>query len=219
MTLTWRASSAIGFVLTHHCGLRICSTTSPERLYSAGDPRLCCCKAYEQMGICIGLSFCSTNRPLSLRSWIILFLMWNRRMPWTVRHRFEGLRCRTHLVLAGVLVVRAIVVHQADELEVVPLSTLKIVRVVRRRDLDSTGTELHINGDAIGDDGNATSVEGVNDEFAVEVRVSRIVWVDGNGGISQHRFRSRRGDDDLLVCESVRMVPNFMGDPPEFSIG
>ena len=51
-------------------------------------------------------------------------------------------------------------------------------------DLDSTSTKRHVDSDRIGDDGDSTAIERVNDEFTMKVGVSRIIWVDGNGGIS-----------------------------------
>ena len=50
-----------------------------------------------------------------------------------------------------------------------PHSNLIIVRIVRGRDLDCSGTELHVDGDGVGDDGEAPGEEGVEGEFAVEV--------------------------------------------------
>jgi len=51
-------------------------------------------------------------------------------------------------------------------------------------DLDSTSTKRHVDSDRVGDDWNSTAIEWVDDEFTVKVGVSRIIWVDGNGGIS-----------------------------------
>jgi hypothetical protein len=91
----------------------------------------------------------------------------------------------THLVFSGVLVVGTVIIHQVDEFEVISLTTLEIVGVMGWSDLNSTSTKRHIDSDRVGDDGDPSSVEWVNDEFAVEVSVSRIIRVDGNGGISK----------------------------------
>jgi hypothetical protein len=90
----------------------------------------------------------------------------------------------THLVFSRILVVGTVIVHEVNELEVVSLTTLEIVRVVSWGDLDSTSTERHVDSDRVGDDGDPSAIEWVNDEFTVEVGVSRIIRVDGNGGIS-----------------------------------
>jgi hypothetical protein len=90
----------------------------------------------------------------------------------------------TYLVFSRVLVVGSVVVHKVDEFEVISLTTLEIVGVMGWGNLDSTSTKRHVDSDRIGDDGDSSAVERVNDEFAVKVGVSRIVWVHGNGGIS-----------------------------------
>jgi hypothetical protein len=90
----------------------------------------------------------------------------------------------TDLVLSGILVVGTVIVHKVDEFKVVSLTTLEIVRVMGRSDLDSTSTKRHIDSDRIGNDGDPSAIERVNDEFTVKVSVSRIVRVDGNGCVS-----------------------------------
>jgi hypothetical protein len=58
--LTFRASSAMGLQLTHHCGFMMVSTMSPDFLHGQHALNDVHCSTYEQMGICISLSFCST---------------------------------------------------------------------------------------------------------------------------------------------------------------
>lgn len=51
-----------------------------------------------------------------------------------------------------------------------PQPSFIIVRVVRGCHFDGSGTELHVDGDGIGDDGEtAVGDEGMNGEFTVEV--------------------------------------------------
>jgi hypothetical protein len=90
----------------------------------------------------------------------------------------------TDLVLSGILVVGTVIIHEVNELEIVSLTTLEIVRVMGWSDLDRTGTKRHVDSDRVGDDGDSSAIEWVNDEFTVEVGVSRIIRVNGNGGIS-----------------------------------
>lgn len=71
---------------------------------------------------------------------MISFLMWNRFIP-CKSALAANTDHYTHLVLSGVLVVSTVIIHQIDKLEVVSLTTLEIVRIVRWRDLDSTSTE------------------------------------------------------------------------------
>ena len=90
----------------------------------------------------------------------------------------------TDLVFSGVLVIGTVIIHKIDELEVVSLTTLEIVGVVSWSDLDSTSTKGHIDSDRVGNDGDSAAIERVNDEFAVEVSVSGIIGMNGNGCIS-----------------------------------
>lgn len=72
-------------------------------------------------------------------------------------------------LFSSILVVSSVVVHQVDKLEVVPLSTFVIVRVVSGSNLDGSGSERHVNGDAIGDDGESTVDERMLDVLANQV--------------------------------------------------
>ena len=90
----------------------------------------------------------------------------------------------TDLVFTGVLVIGTVIIHKIDEFEVVSLTTLEIVGVVSWSDLDSTSTEGHVDSDRVGDDGDSTAIERVNDVFTVKVGVSRIIRMDGNGRVS-----------------------------------
>jgi hypothetical protein len=72
-----------------------------------------------------------------------------------------------YLVLASVLVVCSIIIHQIDELEVISLTTLEIIGIVGWGNFDGSSTELHVDSDGVGDDWDSTSVEWVDNEFAV----------------------------------------------------
>jgi hypothetical protein len=76
-----------------------------------------------------------------------------------------------HLELSSIVIVGTIVVHEVDELKVVTLSTLVIVRIMSWGDLHGTGTKVHVDGDGVGDDGNAAVDERVHSELAMEVLV------------------------------------------------
>jgi hypothetical protein len=105
-------------------------------------------------------------------------LTWYRLIPYektkeSVLNRSPQDETNTHLELfSSVLVVCSIIVHQVDELEVVPLSTFVIVRVVSGGNLYGTGSESHVDGDGIGDDGESSVDEGVFDVLANEVLVA-----------------------------------------------
>ena len=70
---------------------------------------------------------------------------------------------------AGVVVERAIVVEDVDELELVPHADFVVVRVVCGSDLHGTRTKGHVDGDVICHDGDAPVKEGVLREFAVQM--------------------------------------------------
>ena len=76
-------------------------------------------------------------------------------------------RRRTLELLARVLVEGTVVVEDVDESEVMPCTDGVVVGVVRGGDLHGTGTELHIDGDVVGDDGNESVEERMFREFAV----------------------------------------------------
>jgi hypothetical protein len=124
--------------------------------------------------------------------------MWNRFIP-CKSVPVLGLDMATDLVLSGILVVGTVIIHKVDELEIVSLTTLEIVGVVSWSDLDSTSTKRHVDSDRVGNDGDSTAIEWVNDEFTVEVGVSRIIRVDGNGCISKQCLWSSSGDNYLLI--------------------
>ena len=72
-------------------------------------------------------------------------------------------------LLAGIGVESAIVIENVDEVKVVALANFVIVRVMRGRDLDSTGTKLHVDDDGVSDDRYSAIHEWMEDEFAVQM--------------------------------------------------
>lgn len=74
---------------------------------------------------------------------------------------------------ASIRIDRAVVIEDVQELEVMPLANLVVVRVVRGRDLDRTRAEFHVR-ERVGNDGDPScGDEGVLHEFAVEVLLVR----------------------------------------------
>ena len=74
---------------------------------------------------------------------------------------------------------RSIVVENIDKFEFVPHSNFVIVRIVRGSHLDGSCTEFHIDSDRIGDDGNPSTENWVNREFAVEMLHTLVSSVSG----------------------------------------
>ena len=83
----------------------------------------------------------------------------------------------------------AVVGEHADDGQVMALADLEVVRVVRRGDLHHARALFHI-GMLVADDRDFDVHQRQNDVAAVQMRIARIVFVDGHGGIAQHRLRA-----------------------------
>mmetsp|Transcript_33974 Transcript_33974/g.53023 ORF Transcript_33974/g.53023 Transcript_33974/m.53023 type:complete len:257 (-) Transcript_33974:1016-1786(-) len=101
--------------------------------------------------------------------------------------------------ISTMMINRSIRRQYGNKFQIMTLSTFVIVRIVRRGNLDGSRTKTHIDQLGVGHDRNASSRKGMNHEFPVQMRVPRIFWMDGHGGISQHGFQTCRGDDQLFV--------------------
>ncbi len=89
-------------------------------------------------------------------------------------------------------------VHDREHVEPVPLPDGEVVRVVGRGDLDRAGAELRVDV-GVGDDRDAPVGQRQLDPLADEVGVARVVGVDGDGGVTEHRLDAGGGHDDGLV--------------------
>jgi len=122
--------------------------------------------------------------------------------------------------LPGVGIEGSVVVEDVDEREVVADSNLIIVSIVRRGNLDSSSTELHVDDDGVRDYWDSAVNERMDGKFSVKMlqlvgtgsaetgfvgthSVPGVVRVYCNCGISKHRFRSGGGNDNSFVCEGV----------------
>src|SRR5512132_1081762 len=74
----------------------------------------------------------------------------------------------------------------------VPATDLEVVEVVRRRDLDGAGALLRV-GMLVGDDGDRPLDDRQPAAFADQVDVARVLRMNGDGGITQHRLGTGRG--------------------------
>ena len=108
--------------------------------------------------------------------------------------------------MAGVLVQRAVRVHDVDRGQAVPLAYLKVVVVVARGDLQRAGAELGGDG-LVGDDGDDAPQDGEDGTAAHEVRVPLVVGVDGHRGVAEQGLGPRGGDrNGAAVREGVADV-------------
>ena len=93
-----------------------------------------------------------------------------------------------------------------------PQADLKVVRVVRRGDLDDAGAEVHLDI-VVADNRNLAANQRQDDRLADQVLVALVLRVDGNGGIAEHRFRAGGGQLEIAaaVRERVAQVPEVTG--------
>ena len=81
----------------------------------------------------------------------------------------------------------AVIGQHADHRQVVALADLKVVGVVGGGDLHDAGALFHV-GVLVADDGDFTAQQRQHHMAAVQVLVARVLGVDGNGSIAQHRL-------------------------------
>eukprot|EP01137_Pigoraptor_chileana_P033897 Opistho-2@25586 len=102
------------------------------------------------------------------------------------------------LELRAIVVDCAVVVENVDDGEVVAHADLKVIEVVPGGDLHRTSAKRGVHK-AVGNDGNGVSRERMADALAVEMRVACVLWVDGDGSVSEHGLNTCRGNDNLLL--------------------
>ena len=93
---------------------------------------------------------------------------------------------------------RPIPVHHVDDRQVVPFSDEEVIRIMRRRDLHDTGTELlfHV---IIFDHRDFASRERKDYRLAPKVSVPFVLRIDRHSRVTWKRFRACRGDHDVVV--------------------
>ena len=124
------------------------------------------------------------------------------------------------LIFAAVLIDDALVVEDADDLEVVAQADLKVVRVVSRRHLDAAGAEVHL-GIVVRHDGDLLADERQDDVLADDVLVALVVRVDAHAGVAEHGLGPGRRDNDLAgaVCQRIAHMPQMAGLVDIFDLG
>jgi hypothetical protein len=99
-------------------------------------------------------------------------------------------------VLAGVLVERAVRVHDRDDLQAVTLADLEVDRVMAGRHLQRARTGLNAHG-GVADDRDQPAVRRHDRALADQAGVARILRVHGDRRVRGDRLRTRGGDDDV----------------------
>ncbi|CAH0325853.1 hypothetical protein SRABI106_04543 [Rahnella aquatilis] len=106
-----------------------------------------------------------------------------------------------------------------DHRQAVTFTDFIVVKVMRRGDLHATRTFLHI-GVFIGNNRNTTAYQRENDLFADQIAVTRIFRVNGNAGITEHGFRTRGGDHQVIFAFSgFRAVSQRITQVPHGTFG
>ena len=116
-------------------------------------------------------------------------------------------------VLAALGVHGAVAVHDVDELEVVALADLVVVRVVGGRDLHAAGPLFRV-GVLVLDDRNLPVGEREVHGLADEVLVAGVAGRDGHGGVAEHGLGAGGGDDEVAgtVGERIPEMPELALD-------
>ena len=102
--------------------------------------------------------------------------------------RFVAIQSRK---FACVFVHRAVVVHNADNGQIVTYAHFEVVRVVSGSNFYNARAEFHIDV-FVGYNGNFAVDKGYYYRFAHQMLITFVVRIDGNGGIAEHRLRPRR---------------------------
>ena len=115
-------------------------------------------------------------------------------------------------VLAGTLEHLARVADDLDLLEVMALAHLKVVRIVRRRDLDGARAEVLV--DVLVGEQRDAAADDRQDQRLADVLVTLVVRMDGDARIAEHRLRARRRDLDVLA----RLALDLIAQMPEMAL-
>ena len=117
------------------------------------------------------------------------------------------------LVLSAICVDRRIIVHDVDLRKIMTLADLKIVRVMCRRDLYATGTELFINI-RICHNRDLAVYDWQDQCLSDQILITLILRIDCNSGIAKHRFRTGGRDLNIsafFACDRIFNMPEMSG--------
>ncbi len=93
---------------------------------------------------------------------------------------------------------RSIRVQDVDHRQLVPEAAGVVIGIMRRRHLHCAGAQRRVNQFSVGDDRNIPSQERNRDQLADEMPVTRIIGMNRNGSIAEHRLGPGRGKADEL---------------------
>jgi len=96
-----------------------------------------------------------------------------------------------------------------------PLARFVVVEVVGRRDLDGAGAEFQVHENGIADDRNVAGRQRQANALADQMAITRVLGVDGDGRIAQHRLGPRSGDGQ----GGVRIIRQRIADVVHLASG
>ena len=116
------------------------------------------------------------------------------------------------LIFAPELVDVAVIGEHAQDGQPGAATNLKVIRVVTRRDLHRARAKLHFTV-CIRHNRDFAPNHRYHDRLADQVLVTRVIRVDGNGRIAEHRLRAgrRHGDRIAAIRRIVADVPKRAG--------
>ena len=110
--------------------------------------------------------------------------------------------------------------EDVDLRQVMPPADLEIAEVVRRRDLHGTRTLLRI-GNLVADNRNPAPDQRQDCVGPDQRLVAIVLRVHRNGGVAQHRFRPRRGNNNVgrRILRLERFAFQWIAQVPEVALG
>ena len=104
-----------------------------------------------------------------------------------------------------------VVGHHVNFRQIVALADFEVVGIVRGRDFHDAGAEFAVDV-GVRDDRNFAVHQRQHYVLADEVLVALVVGMDGDGGVAEHGFRARGGDDEIVAASRRRVA-----DVPELA--
>ena len=103
-----------------------------------------------------------------------------------------------------------IICHDIDDLKVMTLSYLKVIRVMRRSDLNYTGTEIDINI-IVGNNGDLTTYKRKDQHLADDILISLVLGIYCYSSITEKCLGSCSSKLDITaaVLERITKVPEM----------
>mmetsp|Transcript_24704 Transcript_24704/g.44681 ORF Transcript_24704/g.44681 Transcript_24704/m.44681 type:complete len:214 (-) Transcript_24704:927-1568(-) len=104
------------------------------------------------------------------------------------------------IVVTSIYIHRPVLVHNIDNWQVLLLSNLIIIRVVTRRNFQSTSAKLHVYILVSNDWNCSAATHWYHDILSNQVLITVVLWMHTNRRISANRFRSSRCDREKFIA-------------------